>query len=96
MVVELLTFEVDPDERDAWLATEERVWSRYLERQPGFVAKQMWVEEGDEGRVHAVIWWESREQWKAITAEEVARVDADMGAWLRPLTARELRVVRDR
>lgn len=95
MVIELLTFEVAPDERARWLEVEERVWSRFLERQPGFVRKEMWLEEGDDERVHAVIWWETRDQWKAIGAETVAGVDDEMGEWLRQPTMREFRVIRE-
>ena len=95
MVIELLTFEVSPDERDEWLNVEERVWSRFLERQPGFVRKEMWIEDGDDSRVHAVIWWETKEQWKAIGAATVDSVDAEMGEWFREPTMREFRVIRE-
>lgn len=94
-VVEWLTFEVTPSERDEWLVVEEGVWSRFLETQPGFVRKEMWIEEGDAGRVHAVIWWSSREEWKRITPERVAEVDERMGRFLRPCTMRVYDVVRD-
>ena len=98
MVIELLTFQVAADERDEWLRIEEQVWSRFLEQQDGFVRKEMWVEEDDDGdadTIHAVIWWESLEQWKAIGPEAVAAVDEQMGAWLREPTCRTFHVVRD-
>ena len=66
MVIEMLTFDVDPSERAEWLDVEERVWSRFLEQQDGFVRKEMWLGPEDATAVHAVIWWESMEQWKAI------------------------------
>ena len=89
MVIELLTFRVDPGERDRWLAVEEEVWSRYLEGCDGFVRKEMWLPEEDPGTVRAVIWWESMGQWKAIGPEAVAEVDARMGDWLREPTSCE-------
>lgn len=95
MVIELLTFQVADDERDDWLRVEEQVWSRFLEQQDGFVRKEMWVEAGDPDTVHAVIWWESMEQWKAIGADAVAAVDEHMGHWLREPTCRTFHVVRD-
>jgi len=95
MVVEQLTFTVDPAERAEWLEIEERVWSRFLEQQDGFIRKEMWVEEGDEGRVHAVIWWESMAQWKAIGADTVSEVDESMGDWYREPTLRTFHVIRD-
>lgn len=44
MVIEYLTFTVAADDQPAWLEVEEATWSRFLEGQPGFVAKQMWRE----------------------------------------------------
>jgi len=95
VVVEWLTFEVPLDLRDVWLAREEEVWSRFLEKSPGFVRKQMWVEEGDARLVHAVIWWESRELWKRITPAQVDEVDRRMGDLWRDCTMRVYDVVRD-
>lgn len=95
MVIEFLTFDVDPDERDQWLAVEERCWSRYLEGCPGFAGKEMWVDDDDPGRVHAVIRWESREAWDAVPRADVEAVDEAMGAWHREASMRAFRVVRD-
>ena len=94
MVVEWLTFEVPAEERDQWLSVEESVWSRFLETCEGFVRKQMWVEEGEPLRVHAVIWWQSRELWHSITSDVVARVDAEMGPQWKPCTMRVFDVIR--
>jgi uncharacterized protein (TIGR03792 family) len=97
MVIEFLTFDVPVDRRDAWMEREEAVWSRFLEAQPGFVRKELWGsdDEGDEGTVHAVIWWESTDQWKAIGPETVAGVDALMGDLLIEPTCRSWRVLRE-
>ena len=95
MVIEFLTFDVDPGERDEWLTVEEATWSRFLEQQPGFVRKQMWVEEGNPGQVHAMIEWTSRAEWHAVTGEAVQAVDATMGRWVRDATCRTFDVVRD-
>ena len=95
MVIEFLTFEVDPDELDEWLVQEERHWSRYLETRPGFAGKEMWVEEGVPGRVHAVIRWESMEAWDAVPRSEVEAADEAMGPWRREASMRAFRAVRD-
>ena len=96
MVVEFLTFEVDASEQSDWLAVEEGVWSRFLEQQPGFVRKEMWRRPGRANTIHAVIWWETRAEWKAITPERVATVDRRMADWLRHPTCVEYEVVRER
>ncbi len=96
MVVEWLTFEVERSELHDWLAIEEDVWSRFLEVQPGFLRKEMWVEHGDPDRVHAVIWWNSMEEWKRIGPDTVAEVDSRMGSQWRPCTMRVFDVARER
>ncbi len=95
MVIEFLTFAIDPADQDEWLAVEEGEWSRFLETRPGFVRKEMWRSHDDPGAVHAVIWWDSVESWKAITPDEVRAVDARMGRWLREPTCRSYDVVRE-
>ncbi|MGI9624592.1 MAG: TIGR03792 family protein [Acidimicrobiales bacterium] len=95
MVIEMLTFDVGAEERVNWLQTEERVWSRFLERQAGFIRKQMWVDREDPGRVHALIWWESYDLWKQISPETVAEIDEMMGPLLRESTMRTFDVVRE-
>ncbi len=95
MVVEYLTFVVDPADRAEWLEVEEATWSRFLERQPGYVRKQVWVERGLLDHVHAIIWWESEELWQAIPADELAAVDRAMGQWYRECSCRVFDVLRD-
>lgn len=94
MIVEMLTFAVDPSQQADWLAVEEEVWSRYLETCPGFVRKEMWRDPDQAHLLHAVIWWSSRDLWKQITAEQVAEVDARMGDWFRQSSMVEYEVVR--
>lgn len=93
-VIEMLRFSVSASERDAWMDVERRVWTGFLETVPGFQRKEMWLDAEDPDAVTAVIWWESIEQWNAVTAEQCAAVDLEMGEWLRPCTLRSWRVVR--
>lgn len=95
MIVEYLTFKVASEWRAEWLAVEEQTWSRFLERQPGFVRKQMWVERGDDEHVHAVIWWEAESHWKAIAIDELLSVDRAMGEMCVSNRLRVFDVIRD-
>jgi uncharacterized protein (TIGR03792 family) len=95
VVIEFLTFPVTPDERAAWMEVEERTWSRFLEGQPGFVRKQLWVDVDDDQHVHAMIEWASIEDWKAIPHDQLAAVDEAMGDWVRECTCRTFEVIRD-
>lgn len=94
-MIEFLTFEVDPGEREEWLAVEERHWSRYLESRPGFAGKEMWVDDDDPDRVHAVIRWESKQAWDAVPSADVEAVDAAMGDWCREAALRTFHQIRD-
>ena len=42
-----------------------------------------------------VITWEDEASWNAIPQEELAAVDAEMGAWVREPTCRIFDVIRD-
>jgi len=104
MVVEFLTFHVPVDERAEWLDVEEQHWSRFLARQPGFIRKEIWVPEvelnADQSpeahlRVHAVIWWESLELWKAIAPDELNAVVEAMGPYEREAVCDTFRVLRE-
>jgi uncharacterized protein (TIGR03792 family) len=95
VVIEFLTFRVHPSERAAWMEVEERTWSRFLERQAGFVRKQLWVDVDDEHHVHAMIEWASLDHWKSIPADALAAVDRAMGAWHRESTCRTFAIVRN-
>ena len=44
MVIELLTFEIRPHVRNAWLDADEKVWTAFLETCDGFVRKEVWID----------------------------------------------------
>jgi uncharacterized protein (TIGR03792 family) len=96
MVVEFLTFRVPADRRGEWIDLEGEVWSTFLEAQPGFVRKELWESAEADDELHAVIWWEGYEPWKAISMETVAAVDEAMGDLLIEPTMRVYHVVRER
>ena len=93
MIVEFLTFSVDAADLPRWLEVEREVWTGYLQTVPGFVRKEVWQDPARADSVHAVIWWESRQAWQAISREQVAAVDERVGEGYREPTAREFTVV---
>ena len=93
MVVEMLTFVVTPHDRREWLEVEALTWSRFLEQQPGFVSKQVWVDRESSDQIHCVITWADQAAWDAVPAERIEQVDAAMGEWYRPCTMRAFDVV---
>ncbi|MFQ5516918.1 MAG: TIGR03792 family protein [Acidimicrobiia bacterium] len=94
MVVEFLTFRVDPVDVERWLEAEAKAWTSALRRRPGFVRKELWRSAADPGEVHAVIWWQSEEAWKSMSRSEVAAVDQQMGSLLRTPVERTFQVLR--
>jgi uncharacterized protein (TIGR03792 family) len=95
MVIEELQFLVSAADREQFLDVEGRIWTGFLQTCDGFVRKETWVPDDDPDRVVVMIWWNSMEQWKSITAAQCDEVDAQMGEWLRPIdVARAHHVVR--
>ncbi|MFM7265620.1 MAG: TIGR03792 family protein [Cyanobium sp.] len=72
-VVEHLRVRVRADARAAWLEAEALSWEPWLRQQAGYLGRELrWDAEREEGVL--LIRWASREQWKAIPEDEVARV----------------------
>jgi uncharacterized protein (TIGR03792 family) len=73
VVVEHLRIKVPADGRAAWLQAEQGSWEPWLEKQDGYLGRDLlWDSEREEGTL--LIRWASREQWKAIPETEVEAV----------------------
>ena len=72
-VVEHLRLKVPAAARRAWLQAEQETWEPWLERQDGFLGRQLfWDAEKEEGIL--LIHWRSRPQWLAIPESDIAAV----------------------
>ena len=72
-VVEHLRIKVPADGRQAWLEAEQGSWEPWLQKQDGFLGRELlWDSAREEGTL--LIRWASREQWKAIPEAEVEAV----------------------
>lgn len=94
MIVEELTLQVAAPDIEGFLEVDARVWTAFLAAQPGFVRKEVWVPADRPNTVVILVWWASREHWKAISDETVASVDRAMGEWFREPSVREFVVAR--
>jgi len=75
VVVEHLRIKVPADGRQAWLEAEQGSWEPWLQKQDGFLGRELlWDSAREEGTL--LIRWASREQWKAIPEAEVEAVQA--------------------
>ena len=95
MVIEFLTFTVPTSVQNHWKALDEAVWTRFLEKQEGFVRKELWQSPGNPEKLHAVIWWRDKDSWKAISDEQIGIVDKGMGDYLIEPEMREFLVITD-
>jgi uncharacterized protein (TIGR03792 family) len=87
--VEVLVFEVAPEDLDAFLALDHEIWTlkeafgQGLSRVP-FISKEVWLNDSRPGQATLVFVWESMEAWdtvgqaafqQALQAEFDARFD---------------------
>lgn len=73
VVVEHLRVKVPADAVEAWRQAERGSWEPWLERQSGFLDRQLlWDPEREEGTL--LIHWRSGDDWKAIPEAEIERV----------------------
>jgi uncharacterized protein (TIGR03792 family) len=77
MVIEWLRFEVPADWHDRFIAADAAVWTPFLATCPGYVGKQIWRNPAKPHQIVEIIHWQSREQWKAIAPEALARIDQE-------------------
>lgn len=74
-VIEHLRVLVPAAARQAWLEAEQASWEPWLQRQPGYLGRELhWDGERQEGQL--LIRWASREQWHAIPRDEIDQVQA--------------------
>jgi uncharacterized protein (TIGR03792 family) len=66
MVIEWLTFAVDPDNRETFIRLDKETWTVALSQYPGFISKEVWISPDLLDQVIIVIRWQTRQQWKAI------------------------------
>lgn len=86
-VVEHLKLKVPAVAREVWLEAEASTWESWLARQEGFLGRDLfWDREREEGIL--LIHWASRRQWKAISQEEVERVQQDFARRVRAILKR--------
>jgi len=72
-VVEHLRVKVPAEARQAWLEAERGSWEPWLQRQPGYLGRELlWDGEREEGTL--LIRWASRAQWKQIPEAEIEAV----------------------
>ncbi|WP_017298415.1 TIGR03792 family protein [Nodosilinea nodulosa] len=75
MVIEWLTFAVDPDRRETFIRLDSEIWTAALSQYPGFISKEVWISPDLLDQVVVVIRWQTREQWKAISPADLEAIE---------------------
>lgn len=99
MVIEWLTFAVDPAHRETFIQMDNDIWTASLSQYPGFISKEVWISPDLFDQVVCVMRWQTREQWKAIPPADLEAIDqrfkaALQGISYRLVDAREYQVRR--
>ena len=77
MVIEWLEFKVVPKFRERFVQIDREVWTATLEKYPGFLGKEVWLDPSKVDRVFLVIRWQTREQWKSIPQAILAETERE-------------------
>jgi uncharacterized protein (TIGR03792 family) len=73
VLVEHLRVKVPAEAVEAWISAERGSWEPWLEKQPGFLDRQLlWDPEREEGTL--LIHWRDRDAWQSIPEAEIERV----------------------
>ncbi len=72
-VIEYLMLSVPTQEKEAWLNAERQTWEPWLNRQKGFVGRQLLWDPNNEEAI-LLITWSTRSLWKDIPQIEIDRV----------------------
>ncbi|MBE9155497.1 TIGR03792 family protein [Nodosilinea sp. LEGE 06152] len=98
MVIEWLTFAVDPQNRETFIRLDNDIWTAALSQYPGFISKEVWISPDLHDQVVFMVRWQTREQWKSIPQAELdaveRRFDEAVEFDYRMIDAREYQVRR--
>ena len=75
MVIEWLKFKVHSDSREQFIQQDEKIWTASLSTYPGFLGKEVWIEPNAPDKVIFTIRWQTRQQWKSIPVEDLAKIE---------------------
>jgi uncharacterized protein (TIGR03792 family) len=98
VVIEWLEFQVPAADRERYVRIDDDIWTLALQRYPGFIGKETWIDPQDLERVVLVIHWQSRDAWKAIPEADLAeieqRFDQTFATPYQLVTSREFQIRR--
>ncbi len=74
MVIEWLRVKVASESREKFIPLDRKIWTNFLEKQPGFLSKEVWLDPTNLDEVILVVHWQTLEQWKSISKQQLAEI----------------------
>lgn len=84
MVIEWLKFRVPESLREAFIRKDEEVWTQEMQKFPGFLGKEIWIDP-DASEVMLVIRWKNQQAWEAVPKAKIAQLEKQMEELTMPL-----------
>lgn len=77
MIIEWLKYEVAAEHRELLIEKDEAIWTKALGRYPGFLGKDVWIDNRHPDTVVFIIRWANRDAWKGISAQELKMTEQE-------------------
>ena len=78
LAVEELVFQVKPEMVDKYVQLEYEIWTKGLEKLPGFAGSEIWVNKDVPGEVTSIIFWTDYALWQAIDVKWLIETEKKM------------------
>ncbi len=82
VVIEFLKFKIASQTWEIYIQKDAEIWTTALAQYPGFLGKEVWLNPQDPTEIIFVIRWATKEQWQAISPEELAAIEQKFAAAL--------------
>lgn len=73
MVIEWLKFRVEARSKE-FIYYDRLIWTDFLSSTSGFLGKEVWLDPNNPEHIILVIRWNTRKEWKSISAEDLKKV----------------------
>ena len=80
LVVEELVFQIDPDRLQAYLDGDFEIFTKGLEKYPGFCGSEIWVSADRPGYVRNIVFWKDQQSFQAVDSAWTIQADAELAA----------------
>jgi len=85
MVIEWLRFKVQERHREKFIYHDRLIWTEFLSSVSGFLGKEVWIEPQNSNNIVLVIRWNTKEEWKSISSEDLDKVKQHFDAVMNQL-----------